>query len=63
VGSDGDRRRSSRPRARSTVGRVPGVVGFVDRGDEFPYKERSIVDSLALAGLTNSNALMILTVA
>lgn len=46
-----------------TVGDVPGVVGFVDRGDEFPYKERSIVDSLSLAGLTNSNALMILTVA
>ena len=40
-----------------------GMVGFVDRGDEFPYKERSIVDSVALAGITNSNALMILTVA
>lgn len=46
-----------------SVGDVPGVIGFVDRADEFPYKERSIVDSLALAGLTNSNALMILTVA
>lgn len=45
-----------------TIGAAPGVVGFVDQGDEFPYKERSIVDSLALAGLTNSNALMILTV-
>lgn len=46
-----------------SVGPVPGVIGFVDRGDEFPYNERSIVDGLALVGLTNANALMVLTVA
>lgn len=46
-----------------SVGDVPGVIGFVDRGDEFPYNERSIVDSLSLAGLENPNALMVLTVA
>lgn len=46
-----------------TLGGVPGMVGFVDRADEFPYRERSIVDSLGFGGITNPNAHMILTVA
>lgn len=46
-----------------TIGDVPGLVGFVDRADEFPYKERSIVDALGFGGITNPNLLMILTVA
>lgn len=41
---------------------VPGAIGFVDQGDEFPYKQRSIVDSLGLPAVTNAYGLMILTV-
>lgn len=40
-----------------------GLVGFVDRGTEFPYKEQTYVDSLMLPVITNPNAIMILTVA
>lgn len=46
-----------------SIGAVPGLVGFVDRGDEFPYKEKSIVDSAGFGGITNPNLHMILTVA
>jgi hypothetical protein len=46
-----------------SVGEAPGLIGFVDRADEFPYKERSIVDSVGFGGVTNPNAHMILTVA
>jgi hypothetical protein len=46
-----------------TQGVGPGIVGFVDRGDEFPYKEQTFVDSLTLPVITNPNAMMILTVA
>lgn len=46
-----------------SIGDAPGIIGFVDRGDEFPYKERSIGDSLGFGGITNPNAHMILTVA
>lgn len=42
---------------------VPGMVGFVDEADEFPYKQRTIVDSLALPAITNAYGVMILTVA
>lgn len=40
-----------------------GLVGFVDRGDEFPYKEQSFVDSLMLPVITNPYSIFILTVA
>jgi len=46
-----------------TVGLGSGMVGFVDRGDEFPYKEQTFVDSLMLPVITNPNTMMILTVA
>lgn len=42
---------------------APGIVGFVDRGDEFPYKQQTFADSLVLPAITNGNSLMILTVA
>lgn len=42
---------------------APGLAGWVDRGDEFPYKTQTFVDSLMLPVLTNANALMIVTVA
>jgi hypothetical protein len=42
---------------------APGITGFVDRGDEFPYKEQVITDSLMLPVIENPNYLMILTVA
>jgi hypothetical protein len=42
---------------------APGIAGFVDRGDEFPYKEQVITDSLMLPVIENPNYLMILTVA
>lgn len=45
-----------------TVG-VPGMVGFVDMADEFPYKQRTIVDALTLPAITNAYGVMILTVA
>jgi hypothetical protein len=42
---------------------APGITAFVDRGDEFPYKTQTFVDSLMLPVIENGNLLMIVTVA
>jgi hypothetical protein len=48
---------------QGTQGLGAGLVGFVDRGDDFPYKEQTYVDSLMLPVITNPNGLFIATVA
>jgi hypothetical protein len=42
---------------------APGITGFIDRADDFPYKESTIADALMLPVVENPNYLMILTVA